>query len=156
MALLWGEDGILLYNDAYAALAGARHPDVLGCKVREAWPEIADFDDHVMRVVLAGGTLAYHDQELLLNRNGHPERLFMDLSYSPVMDECGQPAGVLALVIDTTERVLARRRDVAERERLARMFEQAPGFIAMLEGPEHRIALANPAYMRLVGHRDVL
>lgn len=156
MALLWGQGGILLYNDAYAALAGARHPDLLGREVRDAWPEIADFDAHVMRVVLAGGTLAYHDRELVLDLNGRPERLFLDLSYSPVMDESGQPAGVLALVIDTTERVLARRRDVAERERLARMFEQAPGFMAMLEGPEHRIALANSAYLKLVGDRDVL
>src|SRR3954470_6923670 len=115
MALLWGEDGILLYNDAYAALAGARHPDLLGRKVRDAWPEVADFDDHVMKVVLAGGTLAYRDQELLLDRNGHLERLFLDLSYSPVMDRPRPAVGVLPLVYDPPETLFAARQNVTER-----------------------------------------
>lgn len=156
MALLWGEDGILIYNDAYAELAGARHPDVLGRKLRDAWPEVPELNEQIMRVFLAGGTLAYRDQELLLNRNGRLERLSTDLSYSPIVNDDGQPAGVLAVVTDTTERVLAGRRAVAERERLANMFEQAPGHMAMLEGPEHRLVLVNPAYRTLVGHRELL
>jgi hypothetical protein len=36
------------------------------------------------------------------------------------------------------------------------MFEQAPGFMALLEGPEHRIALANPAFSDLVGRRALI
>jgi PAS domain S-box-containing protein len=52
--------------------------------------------------------------------------------------------------------VLAQRQQIAERERLNRMFQQAPGFRAMLEGPEHRFVLANPAYMQVVQHREVL
>jgi hypothetical protein len=30
----------------------------------------------------------------------------MNLDYSPVLDEDGQPAGVIAIVIETTDRVL--------------------------------------------------
>jgi PAS domain S-box-containing protein len=36
------------------------------------------------------------------------------------------------------------------------LFEQAPGFIAVLEGPEHRFTLVNPAYERLIGERVVM
>ena len=54
---LWGEDGIMIYNDAYSVFSGGRHPQIFGVKVREAWPEVADFNDNVMKVVLAGGTL---------------------------------------------------------------------------------------------------
>jgi PAS domain S-box-containing protein len=36
------------------------------------------------------------------------------------------------------------------------MFEQAPGFIAVLEGPEHHFKLVNPAYDRLTGGRNVV
>jgi len=43
-----------------------------------------------------------------------------------------------------------------ESERLRALFRQAPGFMCMLRGPEHRIELANAAYMQLVGHRDIL
>ena len=75
MVLLWGEDGIMIYNDAYSVFAGSRHPALLGSKVREGWPEVADFNDHVMKVGLAGGTLVYKDQELILNRTGVPESM---------------------------------------------------------------------------------
>lgn len=75
IVLLWGADGIMIYNDAYSAFAGGRHPQLLGSKVREGWPEVADFNDNVMRVGLAGGTLSYKDQELTLHRYGRPEQV---------------------------------------------------------------------------------
>ncbi|KQV40090.1 response regulator [Massilia sp. Root335] len=39
---------------------------------------------------------------------------------------------------------------------LQRLFEQAPGFICVLRGPDHVYELANAAYRRLVGGRDLL
>ncbi len=154
--MLWGDDGIMIYNDAYSVFAGGRHPQPLGSKVREGWPEVADFNDHVMKVGLAGGTLAYRDMELTLYRNGVPEQVWMNLDYSPVPDESGRPAGVIAIVVETTERVLADRRNAAEQDRLRKMFEQAPGFMAMFDGPDHVFTLANAAYMRLIGNRKVI
>ena len=44
----------------------------------------------------------------------------------------------------------------AEGERLRRLFEQAPGFMCVLRGPEHRFELMNAAFLRLVGERDFL
>jgi len=109
MVLLWGEDGVMIYNDAYSGFAGGRHPSLLGSKVREGWPEVADFNDNVMRVGLGGGTLAYRDQELTLYRTGAPEQVWMNLDYSPVLDESGRPGGVIAIVVETTDRVLKER-----------------------------------------------
>jgi PAS domain S-box-containing protein len=123
MAMLWGEDGIMLYNDPYSVFAGGRHPQLLGSKVREGWPEVADFNDNVMRVGLAGGTLQYRDQELTLYRNGGPEQVWMNLDYSPVVDESGKPAGVLAIVVETSERV-AIERALRERESRLRFFDE--------------------------------
>lgn len=122
MVMLWGADGIMLYNDAYSVFAGGRHPDLLGSKVREGWPEVADFNDNVMRVGLAGGTLKYRDQELTLYRHGGPEQVWMNLDYSPVVDESGKPAGVLAVVVETTERV-AVERALRDRESRLRFFD---------------------------------
>ena len=56
IVMLWGEDGVMIYNDGYSEFAGGRHPQLLGSKVREGWPEVADFNDHVMKVGLSGGT----------------------------------------------------------------------------------------------------
>jgi PAS domain S-box-containing protein len=109
LVLLWGPDGIMLYNDAYGGFAGNRHPGLLGSKVLEGWPEAADLNRHVMATCMAGGTLEYKDTELALNRRGRLEPAWLDLFYSPVIDESGKPGGVIAVVIETTERVQARR-----------------------------------------------
>jgi len=146
----------MIYNDAYSRFAGGRHPHLLGSDVRDGWPEVADFNDHIMRVGLSGGTLAYRDQELTLYRSGKPEQVWMNLDYSPVIDETGDPAGVIAIVVETTERVLADRQNEAQHRRLAQMFEQGPSFIALLEGPEHRFEIANASYIRLIGGRAVI
>ena len=50
MVLLWGRDGVMIYNDAYSVFAGARHPAALGCKIMEGWPEVAEFNENVMQV----------------------------------------------------------------------------------------------------------
>ena len=127
IVLLWGEDGVMIYNDAYSVFAGGRHPKLLGSKVREGWAEIADFNDTVMKVGLSGRTLAYKDQELTLVRRGRPEPVWMNLDYSPVLDESGRPAGVIAIVVETTERVLADRRlrESEERFRAHTLSEEA-------------------------------
>jgi PAS domain S-box-containing protein len=109
IVLLWNDDGVMIYNDAYSEFAGRRHPQLLGSKVREGWPEVADFNDNVMGVGLAGGTLAYREQELTLERHGQPAPAWMNLDYSPVPDESGKPAGVIAIVVEITEAVLADR-----------------------------------------------
>nr|WP_223799004.1 PAS domain-containing protein [Sphingomonas nostoxanthinifaciens] len=110
IVMLWGDDGVMLYNDAYSKFAGGRHPELLGSNVREGWPEVADFNDNVMKVGLAGETLHYRDQELTLRRHGRPEQVWMDLDYSPVLGEDGEPAGVICFLSDTTERVASERR----------------------------------------------
>ena len=66
---LWGEQGTMIYNDAYSKFAAARHPRLLGSAVREGWPEVADFNDNIMRVVLGRGeTISYRDFGLVLYR----------------------------------------------------------------------------------------
>ncbi len=169
-ALLWGRDGVLLYNDGYSRIADRRHPAILGMPAAEAWPEVASFNRQVIATVLAGGTLSYRDQPLTLHLSGSPQEFWFDLDYSPVLDENGTPVGVFAVVVDTTTKVLteralaeqtarieeANRRLSAESEFLQQLFEDAPSFMAMLVGPEHRFRLVNAAYRRLVGDRDLI
>ena len=51
----------------------------------------------------------------------------MNFDYSPVLNEAGQPAGVIAIVIETTQRVIAERtlkdreNDLASVQRIARI-----------------------------------
>jgi PAS domain S-box-containing protein len=146
----------MIYNEAYTVFAGQRHPRLLGSKVLEGWAEVADFNANVMRVGMAGGTLSYRDQELTLYRNNVPEQVWMNLDYSPVIDETGKPGGVLAIVVETTERVMAERRVLAEKDRLRELFHQAPGFMVIFSGPDHVFELVNEAYYKLVGQREII
>ena len=156
IVMLWGAPGVMIYNDAYGVFAGARHPRLLGSNVREGWPEVAEFNDNVMSVGLSGGTLSFEDQELTLHRHGVPEQVWLNLDYSPLTDDSGQPAGVMAIVVETTGKVQAERSLKRERESFAQLFDQAPSFMVMLVGPDHRIELANPNYLKLVGHRTII
>jgi hypothetical protein len=51
----------------------------------------------------------YKDQELTLQRNGVPEQVWMNLDYSPVLDQAETPIGVMAIVVETTAKVRAER-----------------------------------------------
>ena len=123
LVMLWGRQGYMVYNDAYAVFAGGRHPYLLGCPVELGWPEVADFNRHVMDVCLAGGTLSYRDKALVLLRNGRPEDVWMDLHYSPLPGEQGEPAGVLAVVVETTERVKTEHERQAAEQALRQLTE---------------------------------
>jgi PAS domain S-box-containing protein len=109
LVMLWGKPGFMLYNDAYSVFAGGRHPYLLGSPVELGWPEIASFNRNVVDTCLAGGTLSYRDKELVLLRNGNPEDVWMDLYYSPVVEDDGVPAGVISVVVETTARIISER-----------------------------------------------
>ena len=105
MVMLWGRLGYMIYNDSYSAFAGGRHPYLLGTPVELGWPEVAEFNRQVVDTCLAGGTLSFNNKDLVLLRNGKPETVWLDLYYSPVAGDNQQPAGVLAIVVETTELV---------------------------------------------------
>ena len=111
-------DGVLIYNSGYAMFAGDRHPGLFGRPVLDAWPEIADFNRENMRRGFAGESWYMADQELVLNRRGRFEPVWMNLNYSPVLDEAGNVLAVLVVVIETTDRVTTQRDLARNREKL--------------------------------------
>ena len=72
------------------------------------------------------------------------------------MGGAGKRVGVIGLMVETTTNVLAALKLQNQEVRLQQMFDQTPSFMALLNGPEHRFIIANPAYRKLVGHRDIL
>lgn len=159
MYVWWGPDLLCFYNDAYRASIGPeRHPGSLGRPGREVWDEIWPIIGPQIEQVMASGGATWHENQLVpITRNGRLEDVYWTYSYGPVDDETAPTGvgGVLVVCTETTQQVLAEQRARAERERLGQMFEQAPGFMAMLEGPEHRFTQVNAAYRRLIGSRDV-
>jgi PAS domain S-box-containing protein len=119
MVMLAGaHDGVLIYNSGYAQFAGDRHPEIFGMPVLTAWPEIADFNREVMRRGFLGESWYLADQELVLNRTGRFQPVWLNLNYSPVLDETGTALGVVVLVVETTARVRAEMALAKSQEKL--------------------------------------
>jgi PAS domain S-box-containing protein len=90
-------------------------------------------------------------------------RVFMNGSVRPLHDAEGRLTGLLKIARDETHRRedeaalrVSRETLKAERDRLYSLFEDAPGFFVALEGPDHVFVLANKAYRRLIGERDLI
>jgi two-component sensor histidine kinase len=156
MFVAWGEELGFLYNDAYAEILGAKHPAALGARFYDIWSEIWDDISPLVDAALAGQASYREDLRLIVRRGEQDEEAWFTFSYSPVRAEDGAVAGMFCAVHETTSTVLAEARLRDERQRLHDMFQQAPTFMAMLAGPEHRFELANPDYLKLVGGRPVL
>jgi len=155
MALIVGDDGILLYNEAYGALVGRRHPEMLGAKAGENWAEFAAFTNRFIESGRRGESLSFRDLEIVVRRKGARQRVWMNVNTSPVRDEHGGYLGVLSVVTETTERVLAERRAAVQFNRLRNIFGQAPGFICILgPGPDYIVEYVNDAHKRLFGDRQ--
>ncbi|HEY9218612.1 MAG TPA: PAS domain-containing protein, partial [Phenylobacterium sp.] len=154
MFVAWGQDLGFLYNDAYVEVLGAKHPQALGQRFFDIWSEIWPDISPLIEAALAGEATYRHDLPLLMNRKGYDEQTWFTFSYSPVRDERGQVAGMFCACQETTERILAERKLADETERQRQMFEQAPGFICTLSGPEHVFDFVNHTYVQLFGPRD--
>lgn len=153
MFVAWGPELAFLYNDAYRPVFGKKHPWALGRPFREVWPEVWNEIAPLVDAALRGEATWSENLPLVLERNGYPEDCWFTFSYSPLRDESGKVAGLFCAAAETTERVLAERRLVAEREQQRRLFEQTPGFVGILRGPEHVFEYVNDAYDRVAGKR---
>ncbi|WP_443026386.1 PAS domain-containing protein [Sphingomonas sp. LK11] len=100
----------MLYNDAYANFVGDGHPGLLGKTVHDGWPQYAAFNDVIMTAGFGGKTLHFPDLPATLYRNGQETQAWANFDTSPIVDGQGKPVGVLCLLADTTQRVLAERR----------------------------------------------
>ena len=154
MFVAWGEELGFLYNDPYAEILGAKHPQAMGARFQDIWQEIWSDISPLIEAALRGEATYHENLPLTLNRQGFDEQAWFTFSYSPVNDDSGRIAGMFCVVAETTQQVLAEQRVAAETERQLRLFERAPGFIAALEGPEHRFEFVNQSYRRLFGDRD--
>ncbi len=108
-------------NTAYLELVGKPREELENRTIWDAIPEAAEVYAPIMNDVIKTG-IAYQakEHELMLVRNGVPERVFIDFVYEPMFtDDIVQ--AIMVLAIDVSDKVIARRsiEDVEERIRLA-------------------------------------
>jgi signal transduction histidine kinase/serine phosphatase RsbU (regulator of sigma subunit) len=107
----WGPEMVMIYNDAYIPIPGAKHPHLLGQRGREGWAEIWDIIGPMLSGVLERGEATWsEDQMLPLRRRGFTEECYFTFSYSPIRGESGAVEGIFTAVTETTDRMLGERR----------------------------------------------
>ncbi|GAA4503463.1 hypothetical protein GCM10023172_28340 [Hymenobacter ginsengisoli] len=160
------------FNDNYLALAGGRAQ--LGQKIADRLPEIeAQGFLALLDEVQASGQAYVGNEAAVQLRDvatGQLVQRYLDFVYQPILDGQGQVQGIIAFLIDATEKVRARQqatawqaealaaaqRQAQAREDLYQIFEQTPAAVGLLRGPEHRMEYLNPSFQALFPGRELL
>jgi PAS domain S-box-containing protein len=122
MAVRWGPDFVMFYNDGYRPILGDKHPRALGLPFGEVWPEVQTTLRSLHEAILNGKRGAFFAEDLLLRIQRHGaewEDARFTISYSPIPDASSSTGvgGVLITAVETTNRVLAERALRASEER---------------------------------------
>ncbi len=112
MWMAWGPDLTFFCNAAYRhATLGRKYPWALGRPAREVWAEIwGDVSSRIEQVLSTGQATWDRTLQLFLERSDYVEESYHTFSYSPLRDDAGQVAGMLCVVSEDTEQVIAERR----------------------------------------------
>jgi signal transduction histidine kinase len=109
------------FNDRYQALSA--HRAEVGQRVAQVMPELVTqgFISLLDQVYATGQPFTGTDRPVQFfdYTTGHAEQRYIDFTYQPLADEQGQTQGILAFLVDTTERVLARQQVEAANRELA-------------------------------------
>jgi PAS domain S-box-containing protein len=146
MALLWGRELVLLFNDAWRRLAGDTLGDALGRSASEVIPALRSAGADIVRAVFDFGETVQRDDGPFPPSPEGPGR---EVCYSPVRGDDGAVMGVL--VTDVAGPAATERALRESEARLRRLNESTiiGVFFFDLEG---RITDANDAFLGMVGY----
>jgi PAS domain S-box-containing protein len=109
MFLWWGPDLIQFYNDAYRPSLGStgKHPNALGQKGKDCWPEIWDIIYPLIDQVRTAGEPTWSEDQLVpIYRDGAIQDVYWTFGYSAVLGEADKVEGVLVICTETTQKVV--------------------------------------------------
>ena len=165
MCIWAGPDHNLIYNDAYCSVLGSRRDTGLGMPAAkiwaQQWPEI---ERMIQRIHDDEAPTFEANAEFRVSREaGEEVPTFVTYSLSPVRDEEGSIVALLVIAVETTKQVTlenelrtSRLEAKQAEELLLAVFAQAPAFLAILRGEDHRYEYVNNEYQRLVGRTDLI
>jgi PAS domain S-box-containing protein len=110
MFVWWGDELINIYNDAYKAIVGGKHPAALGQPASVVWREIWDQVGPRAETAMQRNEGTYDEALLLImERYGYPEETYYTFSYSPVPNDQGGTGGIICANTDDTQRIIGER-----------------------------------------------
>ncbi|KAF9697857.1 hypothetical protein EKO04_004056 [Ascochyta lentis] len=108
--MFWGEEAIMVYNEAYIQLLGPLHP----CMGKSAhthagnyWPTFMPLVEHINAT---GTSLREHDVPLFIDRHGFLEETYWSFQFVPVLNAEGYVTSYYHHLFETTRHHLLERR----------------------------------------------
>jgi PAS domain S-box-containing protein len=167
MAVRWGSDFTLIYNEGYKPILADKHPWALGRPFREAWPEVQSELLPLHEDILCGKSpgVFSEDRPLTIQRRGKVwETAHFTISYSPVPDETSPTGvgGVLVTAVETSDRKRAEDAlrhlnqtlevQVAERSRERDEIWRVSQDMLLVIDRQGIFRAVNPAWTRTLGY----
>ncbi len=139
--------------------------------IAEVLPEASDHDFIKLLDEVYQTGKAFKGSETLfeyIDADGRKIELFLNFVYEPVRDITGKIEGVLAVISDVTEQIVARQKEIAvaneleivasdllnAKNKLVAIFESSTLGLALVQGPDFRFEMVNETYKGLVSARD--
>lgn len=116
MFVWWKTDSglTIFYNDAYIPIAGHKHPHQIGadCWSAEGWAEMRPYLQSLVDQVFNERTANWSENLLLplYRQQSFLEEGYFSFSYSPIIGESGEVAGMFCATSETTKQVIGARR----------------------------------------------
>ncbi len=127
--------------------------EVMGRPFFEVVPEAAGvgFEELLLGVMETGVTHADYAQPVPLPRNGGVETVYVNYVYEPFREADGRISGVMIVVAEVTEQVLATKKLQASEVRFRTIIEQTPSAIGLLGGRDMVVETANDTLLKFWG-----
>ncbi|GGB96120.1 hypothetical protein GCM10011325_24290 [Dyadobacter sediminis] len=151
MAVLWGDELITFYNDAFrpVLVSAEQHPSFLGKHGQESWAEYRPEFKPLIQSVMAGGEAAsFQETQQISDQNPTVNRTY---TFSPLADDADIIKGVLV----TCSKSENAESSTDQVDPLQKCFQNLIGDalsgILVLSMPEKKVMIVNETFARLVG-----
>jgi PAS domain S-box-containing protein len=140
-------------NDSMFKLWGKSAEGITGNPIFEAIPELSNqgFEELLAQVYSRGESFSASEIKTMLPRGNVLEEVYINFVYEPLRELNGSVSGVIAVAIDVTEQVGARKKVEESVQEVHAIVDSAPFPIGVYTGKEMRIRLANQSIIDVWG-----
>ena len=122
---------IEIVNEKGLELWGRSYEQVINRPITDALPELIEqgFDKLLQQVYTTGTPFNGNEVPVQLTRFGKPEIFYLNFIYQPLKNEFGQSEGIIAVAIDITETVIARKKIEQSQKELNELANAVPQLV---------------------------
>lgn len=152
---------ITSWNPSATRLFGYTEAEAIGKHVTILFPDGREIEEDEFMDKIQKGIPVDHFKTVRQRKDG--SLINISLTISPIRNAKGKIIGASKIARDITHSIQAQEerdqllKDVEREQRLlSDVFQNAPSFMCIMEGPQHTIQKANKFFTDIIGNRDII